>query len=163
MARREELLRREALAWARLERATADLTADEVERPGYTPDGWAIRDLWWHLAAWCDDTTRVLREMRDGTWDGSDPSTQPGWTDRVNAEWFERSRAMSASEVLDALARARRAHLEAFGVLDEVTPDAEEWFEETGPLHLETHLTDLEPWAEALRAGRPAEPAIGRT
>ena len=152
MGRREDLLRREAEAWTRLERATADLTDAEVERPGYTPEGWAIRDLWWHLAAWCEDTTRVLTEMRDGTWDGSDPSTQPGWTDRVNAEWFERSRTMSVADVREALVEARRQHLAAFGALADVPADAEEWFDETGPLHFETHLADLEAWAARRRA-----------
>jgi hypothetical protein len=154
VGRREDLLRREAEAWARLERVTADLTDAELARPGYTSDGWAIRDLWWHLAAWCEDTTRVLGEMRAGTWDGSDPSTQPGWTDRINAAWFERSRAMTLEEVRAAATDARREHLAAFAALPEVTADAEGWFDETGPLHFETHLVDLEPWAERLRAER---------
>ncbi|HYF10846.1 MAG TPA: maleylpyruvate isomerase N-terminal domain-containing protein [Actinomycetota bacterium] len=154
MGRREDLLRREAEAWARLERATADLSDTELARPGYTAEGWAIRDLWWHLAAWCEDTTRVLGEMRDATWDGTDPSSRPGWTDRMNAEWFERSRAMTLDEVGDALDAARRGHLAAFGALPEVTADAEEWFDETGAIHFEAHLADLEPWVERLHAER---------
>jgi len=154
VGRREALLRREAEGWSRLERGTAGLTDDELTRPGYTAEGWAIRDLWWHLAAWCDDTTRVLGEMREGTWDGDDPSTQPGWTDRVNDEWFERSRSMRLGEVRDALLESRRRHLEAFGLLDEVTAAAEEWFEETGPLHYEKHVADLEAWRERLAAER---------
>lgn len=133
---------------------TAPLTADELRRPGYTPDGWAVRDLWWHLAAWFDDTARVLGQMRAGDWDGSDPSLEPGWTDRVNTEWFERSRQMSLAEVRDALVGARRRHLEAFGALDEVTPAAEDWFDETGPLHYEEHAGSLEAWAARLVSER---------
>jgi hypothetical protein len=154
VSRREQLLRREAEGWARLERLTGSLAEDELERPGYTSEGWAVRDLWWHLAAWCEDTARVLREMRAGTWDGSDPSLEPGWTERVNTEWFERSRGMPLAQVREALLTARRRHLEAFGALDEVTPAAEEWFDETGPLHYEEHLRDLEPWVDRLRAER---------
>ena len=59
----------------------------------------------------------MLGEMRAGTWDGTDPSSQPGWTERVNAEWFERSRAMTLDEVRNALDAARRGHLAAFGAL----------------------------------------------
>ena len=86
MGRREDLLRREAERRARLERATAGLDEVELARPGVTLEGWAIRDVWWHLGYWFDDTARVLGEMREGTWDGGDRSTEPGWTDRVNVE-----------------------------------------------------------------------------
>ena len=154
MGRREDLLRREAEGWARLERATAGLDEVELARPGVMPEGWAIRDVWWHLGYWFEDTARVLGEMREGTWDGGDPSTEPGWTDRVNAEGFERSRAMSVDEVRAALAEGRRHHLEAFGELDDVTPAAEEWFDESGPLHYEEHAPSLEAWADELRAAR---------
>jgi hypothetical protein len=126
----------------------------QIERAGLTVEGWAIRDLWWHLAFWCDDTARVLGEMREGTWDGTDPATEPGWTDRVNDAELERSRAMSAGEVRAVLLDARRRHLEAFGALDDVTPDAQEWFDESGPLHFAKHAAELEAWAERLRSER---------
>jgi hypothetical protein len=92
--------------------------------------------------------------MRDGTWDGADPSTQPGWTDRVNDAEFERSRSMPVADVRAALGAARRRHLDALGALGEVTPAAQEWFDESGPLHFEEHAADLERWAERLRVER---------
>ena len=119
-----------------------------------TPEGWAVRDVWWHLAYWCDDTSRVLGQMRSGTWDGTDPSTEPGRTDRVNEAELARSREMAVEEVHAALLEARRRHLEALGALDEVTPAAQEWFDESGPVHFAEHASDLERWGERVRAER---------
>jgi hypothetical protein len=92
--------------------------------------------------------------MGDGTWDGTDPATEPGWTDRVNDAELERSRSMDAGEVQAALLDARRRHLEAFGALEDVTPDAQEWFDESGPLHFAKHADELEAWADRLRSER---------
>jgi hypothetical protein len=120
-----------------------------------TPEGWAVRDVLWHVAAWSRDTARVLREMRDGTWDGTDPSLEPGWTDRVNAEWFARSRSMPVGAVRVEWLAARRGLLEAFAELEELTAEADEWFEETGPTHYAKHVEDLEAWLERLRSTGP--------
>jgi hypothetical protein len=154
MGRREELLREEAEWWAHLEALLAPLGDDDLVRPGVTSEGWAARDVLWHVAWWSRDTARVLDEMREGTWDGSDPSTDAGWTDRVNATGFERSSSMPLPAVLEEFGAARRALLAAFGALDEIGPDADGWFEETGPTHYRRHLADLESWL----GGTPSAP-----
>src|SRR6185369_8238883 len=97
--RREELLRDEAAGWEELTALVDGLDGRELEAPGVTPDGWSVKDVAWHVAAWSRDTARVLREIAAGTWDGIDPSSEPGWADRTNAEWFERSRAMAPGDV----------------------------------------------------------------
>ena len=150
--RREDRMRREAEGWERLGRAIGDLTDDELVRPGLSEDGWSIRDLLWHIAAWSEDAARVLREMGAGTWDGTDPSLEPGWTDRMNDEWFVRSRRMSPEDVRSAFPQGRAHMLEAFEALDAVSPDAEEWFDESGPLHYAEHIPVLEAWIERLRS-----------
>jgi len=151
--RREDLLRREAEGWARIAGLLDGLSPEQLERPGLLPDGWSVKDLLWHVAVWCDDTARVLGEMRTGTWDGQDPSLQAGWTDRANREAFERSRTMAAPEVRGAWREQRTRMLEAFAALDVVTPEADEWFEESGPSHYEEHRPGLEAWVERLRSG----------
>jgi hypothetical protein len=35
--------------------------------------------------------------------------------------------------------------------LGEVRPDADKWFEESGPAHYDEHLPDLHAWVERLR------------
>ena len=52
------------------------------------------------------------------------------------------------------LAAARTKALDALWRLPEVTPEAEEWFRESGPLHYGEHAPDLRRFVE-----RTAEPA----
>jgi mycothiol maleylpyruvate isomerase-like protein len=151
MGRREDLLRQEAEGWQRIDALVGDLTPEQIERPGYTDEGWSVKDMMWHVAAWSQDTARVLNDMEAGSWDGEDPSEAAGYTDRVNREWFARSRTMEVEEVRSAWHAARGRLLEAFGALGEVTPDADEWFEETGPAHYAEHLPDLQAWVERHR------------
>jgi hypothetical protein len=151
MGRREDLLRHEAEGWRRIDALVDGLTPEQIERPGYTDEGWSVKDMMWHVAAWSQDTVRVLSDMEAGTWDGEDPSEAAGYTDRVNREWFAASRMMEVEEVRSAWYAARERLLESFGALGEVTPDAEEWFDETGPAHYAEHLPGLQAWVERLR------------
>jgi hypothetical protein len=43
--------------------------------------------------------------------------------------------------------------VERFAAFEPLSPDADEWFDETGPLHYAAHLSDLPRWVEQL--GRP--------
>lgn len=104
------------------------------------------------MAFWCDDAAQVLAEMKAGTWDGRDPSLEPGWVDRVNDEQLQRSRTMDPADARAEWLDGRRRMLGAFGALDDVSPQADEWFEETGPTHYAGHLPDLEDWVERLRS-----------
>jgi hypothetical protein len=90
--------------------------------------------------------------MRAGTWDGEDPSLEPGWVDRFNREALDRSRTMELERARSAWIEERRRMLAAFGALEAVTAEAAEWFEEAGPRHYAEHLPDLEPWATRLRS-----------
>jgi hypothetical protein len=152
MGRREDLLRREAEGWEAVARLLAGLTPNQLERPGLTREGWSVRDLMWHAAYWFDDAAQALEGMRAGTWHGRDPTLEPGWADRVNDEEFERSRAMDLARAREAWLDGRGRMLEAFGALDEVTPEAEEWFDEAGPMHSADHMPDLEAWVVHLRS-----------
>lgn len=150
MGRREDLLRQEAEGWARIDGLVDGLTPEQIERPGYTDEGWSVKDMMWHVAAWSQDAARVLGEMGSGTWDGHDPSDEAGYTDRMNLEWFARSRTMAIEEVRPAWYVARERLLESFGALGEVTPDAEEWFDETGATHYAEHVPGLQAWVERI-------------
>ena len=151
MGRREDLLRQEAEGWRRIDALVDGLVAEEIERPGLTDEGWSVKDMMWHVAAWSQDTARVLTEMEAGTWDGDDPSEAAGYTDRVNREWFAHSRTMELEDVRTAWYASRERLLESFGALGEVTPAAEEWFDESGPAHYAEHVPGLQAWVEQLR------------
>ena len=146
MARREELLRAEAEGWAALETALDAVPRDRLETPGLNAEGWAVRDAMWHVAFWCSDAARALTDIAEGRFDRAH---EPYTADEVKARndrEFERSRSMHADDVRAELHRSRAAMLERFGVLEETTADADEWFEESGPLHYVEHLREVRAW-----------------
>ncbi|HEX6329933.1 MAG TPA: maleylpyruvate isomerase N-terminal domain-containing protein [Actinomycetota bacterium] len=151
MGAREDLVRREAEGWNRLTSALDGLSPKQLERPGLNAEGWSIKDLLWHVAVWCNDAAQALSAMAAGRWDGRDLSAEAG-TDEVNREALDRSRAMGLEPVRAAWWRDRGRMLEAFGELEELTPQAAEWFDEAGPAHYQEHLAELERWVAELRS-----------
>jgi mycothiol maleylpyruvate isomerase-like protein len=147
MGRREELLRAEAERWAAFEAGLDAVPADRLETPGLNAEGWAVRDMMWHVAIWCSDAARALTDIAEGRFDRAHEPYTAEQVNVINDREFERSRSMRADEVRAELHRARAAMLERFGVLDELSADADEWFEESGPLHYAEHLSELRAWA----------------
>jgi hypothetical protein len=154
VGRREDLLRREAEAWGRIDGVVESLSAAELGLSGYTVEGWSMKDMMAHVAAWSTVAASVLREISAGTWTGHHASDEPGGIDRLNAEWFERDRELDVDTVRSEWHASRTRMLEAFSTLDEVTPDADEWFEESGPSHYAEHLPDLKRWGTRTRSER---------
>lgn len=152
MGRREELLRAEETGWHELNGLIVTLSVEQVQRPGYAPDGWSVKDLMWHIACWSADCVRAFEQMRHGTFTGG---TIEDDTDVVNARWFAQSRGLDLETVRAEWHASRTLMVGRFGEFEPLTPDADEWFEETGPLHYEKHLGDLRAWVEELgsRAG----------
>lgn len=149
MGRREELLRAEAEGWEELI-AVLDATAPELlERPGVNAEGWAVRDVMWHLAFWCSDAARALNDIAEGRFDRAHEPYGAEEVDRLNDRELARSRGMRADDVRAEFHRGRSAMLERFGALEVLTADADEWFEESGPLHYAEHLPELEAWIRA--------------
>ncbi len=137
----ERLLDQEDAGWRALRTEIERLTDEELERPGVTPDGWSVKDVIFHIGAWAADCGVQFERMRMGTWVRPDEDVE-----RQNREWFELSRTMELAVVRVELAAARTRMVAEFGTLPEVTPDAWEWFEETGPLHYGSHLDDVRFW-----------------
>lgn len=150
MGRREELLRAEAEGWEELNMLLASANPERLERPGLNAAGWTVRDLMWHVAYWCSDTARAFEEMRQGAFDAALEPDGPAQVDPINDAELERSRKMTLEEVREGWFGARAAMLERFGELDELTVEADEWFDETGPLHYAKHLPELRAWLGAI-------------
>jgi hypothetical protein len=150
VGRHEELLRAEELGWRELNQLVASLSDEQLQAPGYTPDGWSVKDMMWHVACWSADCARALDQMRAGTFTGS---TIDEDTETVNRRWFAWSRELDLETVRAEWHAARATMVERFAQ-DELTPDADEWFDETGPIHYAKHLADLRRWVEEL-AGEP--------
>ena len=151
MARREELLRAEAEGWEAFIALADSVPPDIVERPGLNAEDWAVRDVMWHVAFWCVDTARALGAMSEGRFDRLREPYGGAEVNRLNDRELDRSRGMRVAEVRAELHRARAAMLERFGALTELTADADEWFEESGPAHYAEHVPELEAWIRANR------------
>ena len=147
MGRREELLRAEAERWAAFEAALDAVPADRLEARGLNAEGWAVRDMMWHVGFWCSEAARALTDIAEGRPERASEAYGAEAVDRMNDREFERSRSMRADEVRAELHRRRTAMLERFGALGEITADADEWLEESGPQHYAEHLRELRAWA----------------
>lgn len=152
MARREELLRSEAEGWEAFVALADAVAPDLVELPGLNAEGWAVRDVMWHVAFWCADAARALGAIAEERLDRVREPYGDAEVNRLNDRELERSRGMQVAEVRAELHRARAAMLEAFGALSGLTADADEWFEESGPAHYAEHAPQLQAW---IRANRP--------
>ena len=142
MVESERLLAEEDARWRELGAEIERRSDEELEVPGVTPDGWTVKDVMFHIAAWAADCATQLERMRSGTWVRPDEDVE-----RQNREWFELSRTMELDLVRAELAASRSRMVAEFGSLPQVTSDAQEWFEECGPLHYEAHLRDLRSWS----------------
>jgi hypothetical protein len=151
MARREELLRAEAEGWEAFVALADAVPPNLVELPGLNAEGWAVRDLIWHVAFWCADAARALSAIAEGRFDRVRQPYGDAEVNRLNGRELERSRGMQVDEVRAELYRARAAMLERFGGLAVLTADADEWFEESGPAHYAEHAAELGAWVLANR------------
>lgn len=161
MGRREELLRAEDVGWRALNDLIGALSQEEVQRPGYAPDGWSVKDLMWHVACWSADCVRAFEQMRAGTFTGA---TIDEDTEVVNRRWFERSLELDLETVRAEWFASRTMLVERFTTFEPLTPDVDEWFDETGPLHYAKHLESLRTWVDALveRRAKIPDPAEGQ-
>ena len=147
MDEKAKLVQEEDEVWAEVSALVDRLTPEQLEEPGMADD-WSVKDLLWHLCCWTAEAARQLERVRLGTYIEQD------WdTDGLNQRYLEESRRQDLATVRAELAAARTRALQEWAALEEVTPDAIEWFGESGPEHYLEHLSDLRPWVERLTAG----------
>lgn len=140
------LARKEEAGWKAFVDVLERVPADRFEEPGVTPEGWSPKDVMFHVGGWLDDCASALGRIADGTFDRDAEPDDRATIDGINRTWYQRSRSMSVDEVRRGFARSRDRAVRAFGTLREVTPEAWEWFEESGPLHYAAHGRDLAAW-----------------
>jgi hypothetical protein len=117
-----------------------------MEEQGYYPD-WSAKDLLAHLAAWMAEAARVLTQVHYGTYLKRDLDV-----DAMNKEFYEANKDMPLPVVRAEAFSARNRMLSEMNSLDPVTPEAEDWFEESGSRHYEEHLPRLREWVRELQS-----------
>jgi hypothetical protein len=125
------------------------LSDEQVVRDGYY-DGWSVKDMLAHIACWYAQTASVLEHIRSGTFRDDDVDTEA-----LNREWYQTWRSQDLRIVMSELNAARSRTLDEWSRLDEVTPQADEWFRETSYEHYDEHLPRLRDWVAEL-AGAPS-------
>ena len=151
-----ELLEAEATGWRDLQRAFDGISSEAFETPGLTSHGWSAKVALYHVAAWMDDCGEQIEAIRAGTFDGRVDTVS--WIEEQNRRQFERCREIRADEVRSFAHRARDRMRGALQALPALTPDAAEWFEESGVLHYREHARDLRGWADRLHFGAGNRP-----
>ncbi len=144
---RRELLAAEEVAWGEYMSLVSSLTPEQLEEPGYSPDGWSVKDLIAHIGAWHAAATQILEQIRCGTY--RDPRLD---VDRINLEFYEANKDLPLNVVRAECAASRNRFLVEWDALPEASPEAEEWFRESGPEHMAEHLPRLREWTQHLRS-----------
>ena len=142
MIDRHRLLAEEASTWRELCAVFERVPDDRFEEPALTPEGWSPKDAMFHVAGWMAECASHLEDMRGGVAEAPEETHET--IERQNRAWFEISRTMSPSQVRERFDESHRRMVEAFGAIDEPSPEALEWFEECGALHHRKHVADLE-------------------
>jgi len=141
--RRGELIREEDAGWAELHSLLDKLSFEDMERIGVTPE-WSVKDLVGHLACWWAEAASQLERISMGTY-----TSEKLDVDAMNARFYEAMKDLDMPTVFAELHAARNKALEELGALPELTPEAEEWFAESGPLHYREHLPELRAFVES--------------
>jgi hypothetical protein len=142
MDRRRELLLVERAGWAELWELLESVGPDRADEPGYQ-ERWSVKDLMAHIACWQAEAVQVLEQIRNGTFEPRDYDV-----DAWNERFFEANRDLPFRVVEVDLHAARTRMLQELMALPELTPDAEEWFAESGADHYAEHLPRLREWLQ---------------
>jgi hypothetical protein len=139
----ERLLAEEERGWLELTELFGDVPPERFDEPSVTPEGWSPKDVMYHVAAWADEAATVLGRIAAGTHREGDLDTQA-----KNEEWFDVGRGLEEDVVRIRFAKGRTSMRQAFARLDDVDPNAWEWFDESGPRHYAEHVPDLRSFLE---------------
>jgi Mycothiol maleylpyruvate isomerase N-terminal domain len=142
---KRELCKQEDEGWVELNGLVESLGPGQTEVPGYYPL-WSVKDLLAHVAAWMAEAAKVLTQVHYGTYLKRDLDV-----DAMNEEFYEANRDLPLPVVRAEAFSARNRMLSEMNAIDPVTPEAEDWFEESGPRHYEEHLPRLREWVQELQ------------
>jgi hypothetical protein len=148
MMDKDEITRKEAVGWTELRVQVDRLTPAQRESPEVNADGWAVRDVLWHIAHWWTDLARMLDEMAEGTF--TEPVDDDETTNADNAAVLERSRGMTIGAVEEGLVVARERMLAAWMAQTELTEAAERWFTWETIEHYTEHLDEVRGFADSV-------------
>ena len=126
-----------------LEALLAKLSMEQILEPGINGDGWSVKDMLWHLGAWSAESANALERIGLGTYAPLDRDT-----DELNADFMAAGKDLDLETVKAEWLSARSRARANWDAIEEITPEAEEWFYESGAEHMDDHLPELRDWVE---------------
>lgn len=151
----EEFLRREAENWQALWAITRGLDEGDWLVPGAAGE-WNLKDVLAHIAAWQEETIRLLPEMARQVVAGIEEPFDYD-IDAWNAAQYEARRDLSVAEVQKGLLAAREQLIAMLQRLPGEWLDGHEgmrnWAMYSTYAHYDEHLPDLRAWREGLQEG----------
>jgi len=140
-------LAQERERWEEICDLIESLSEEQVERPGYFPDGWSVKDMLGHIGTWMAEAGMFLEQIRSGTYRAEEIDV-----DALNARFLEAMRDMPMAVVRAQASASRARMLRQWASLPERTPEAEQWVRKSGPEHYDEHLPRLREWVAKLEA-----------
>jgi hypothetical protein len=145
MADREELLRREAEAWASLLGAAERVAPELRTVAGVVPD-WSVVDLVFHCGKYAELTGGRLESMAAGTYvDVEQPEHE--WQ-AMNARWAAESKTLTWEQAVAAAEAGRMKARAALEALAEVDAAAATWFSDETFEHYAEHAEEIARFAD---------------
>lgn len=141
---RDELLRREAEAWASFLDA-AERVPDELRTLPDVVPGWSVVDLAFHSGKWAEVGGTHLEEMAAGTFVGEEQPEEV-WQ-AMNDAWAEESKALSWEQAVAIAEAARMKARAALEALAEVDDTAASWFTDETFDHYPEHTDEIARFA----------------
>lgn len=146
---KQALTEREAAAWAGFRAEIDRLTPEQRTLPNANADGWAVRDVLWHIAYWWNDLAVMLEEVSAGT-PFVEPPDDDEATNADNARILAESQQMTIDAVERGVQVARERLLAAWSELQDVEEGLERWFIWETIEHYEEHFEDARSFVEGL-------------
>ena len=145
MADREELLRREAEAWASLLGAAERVAPELRTVAGVVPD-WSVVDLVFHCGKYAELTGGRLESMAAGTYvDVEQPEHE--WQ-AMNDGWAAESKTLMWEQAVAAAEAGRMKARTALEALVEVDDAAATWFTDETFEHYAEHAAEITRFAD---------------
>ncbi len=142
---RDELLRREAEAWAALLGAAERVPADLRTVAGVVP-GWSVCDLVFHSGKWAELAGSHLEEMAAGTF-AAEEQPEEVWQ-AMNAGWAEESKSLTWEQAVAIAEAGRMKARTALEALVEVDDRARSWFVDETFDHYPEHTEEITRFAD---------------
>jgi mycothiol maleylpyruvate isomerase-like protein len=142
-----ELMAAEDAGWDELHALMDTLTSEEMEKPGYYPEGWSAKDLLAHIGSWLAEAGVFLLRIRVGTYRLEEIDI-----DAMNRTFLEIMKGVPLRTIRAQASAARARMLLAWGELPELTREAAFWIRKVGAEHYAEHLPRLREWVTQMRS-----------